>query len=136
MPIHTAAVDDGISIIRQLPTSFDNFGNLVDYALRKITSNNLYSFVTVNVGTYVSSFANVPDKTEVDLSEWSKWYPRKSSQITRKSTSSWIWIKNPSDWVSYAGFEQEQPSFEKKMCCSLHWKPGLLRSNCIMAICC
>ena len=69
MPIHTAAVDDGISIILQLPTSFDNFGNLVDYALRKITSNNLYSFVTVNVGTYVSSFANVPDKTEVDLSE-------------------------------------------------------------------
>ena len=69
MPIHTAAVDDGISIIRQLPTSFDNFGNLVDYALREITSNNLYSFVTVNVGTYVSSFANVPDKTEVDLSE-------------------------------------------------------------------
>lgn len=69
MPIHTAAVDDGISIIRQLQTSFDNFGNLVDYALRKITSNNLYSFVTVNVGTYVSSFANVPDKTEVDLSE-------------------------------------------------------------------
>ena len=69
MPIHTAAVDDGISIIRQLPTSFDNFGNLVDYAPRKITSNNLYSFVTVNVGTYVSSFANVPDKTEVDLSE-------------------------------------------------------------------
>ena len=69
MPIHTAAVDDGISIIRQLPTSFDNFGNLVDYALRKITSNNLYSFVTVNVVTYVSSFANVPDKTEVDLSE-------------------------------------------------------------------
>lgn len=69
MPIHTAAVDDGISIIRQLQTSFDNFGNLVDYALRKITSNNLYSFVTVNVVTYVSSFANVPDKTEVDLSE-------------------------------------------------------------------
>lgn len=69
MPIQTAAVDDGISIIRQLPTSFDNFGNLADYALRKITSNNLYSFVTVNVGTYVSSFADVPDKTEVDLSE-------------------------------------------------------------------
>lgn len=36
MLIHTVAVDDGISIIRQLPTSFDNFGNLADYALRRL----------------------------------------------------------------------------------------------------
>ena len=71
MPIHAGTGYDGMRIIRQLPTSFDNFGDLSDYALRKITSNNLtYIFLSsINIGMYVSGLANVPEGAEVDLSE-------------------------------------------------------------------
>ena len=66
IPADAARVYDGMCIIRQLPTGFDNFQGISDYVLKRITSHSsalIFFLPLINTGKCQLSLVCAPSRS-------------------------------------------------------------------------